>query len=93
MNGVHPGLLAKATARNGAYYFAPQFALAVITEARQHGIPLLGIEGFILGEGYVQPSIDDIADYSGAADPYLDAYRFIEERANKGLYFEFTLGE
>ncbi len=95
MKGIHPGLLAEAEQRGGIYWFAPEHALAVIREARQHGLLLLGIDGAYLTPNSTQPSLDDSWDYGAQSvpDPYLHAFRFIKDREAKRLHFEIVLAE
>ncbi|HWY62582.1 MAG TPA: hypothetical protein VNW15_11835 [Rhizomicrobium sp.] len=95
MKDIHPGLVAEADLRGGTYWFAPEYALAVVREAVQHGLPLLGIEGAFLGANSTQPSLEDSWDYGThpVADPHRHAFGFIQERARKGLHFEIVLAE
>lgn len=95
MDGIHPGLVAEATLRGGVYWFRPEHALAVIREARQHGLPLLGIDGAYVTESSTQPSMEDSCDYTATpvSDRYSHAHDFIAARASKGLHFEIVLGD
>jgi hypothetical protein len=95
MKDIHPGLVAEATLRDGVYWFLPEHAVAVIREARQHGLPLLGIDAAFLTPATTRPSPEDGWDYSTSPVPdrYLHAFQFIKERASKGLRFEIVLGD
>jgi hypothetical protein len=44
-------------------------AVAALDLARERGLPLLGMEGFVVGDVRVYPSMSRIADYSALEEP------------------------
>src|SRR5688572_15424396 len=67
-------------------------ALAIVARAQAVGLPVLGVDGFILdGERTISP-LEHVADFSrhvSAGDgSWGAAARFVQERRGQGLAFE-----
>ena len=81
----------------GILMLPPDAALEFIGRAQAAGLPVLGVDGFLLdGERTMSP-LEHLANYSDAAkraDGSWDAARsFIGSRRGSGLVFEVVLGD
>jgi hypothetical protein len=88
---------AKAIEVVGIFWFRPDDAIKLISEARAMGVPLLGFDAAAVRPGEsTQPSLEKSWDYSRStnsiADTYGHAIQFIEDRSASGYYFEIVLG-
>ena len=72
-------------------------AIALVNRAAEEGVPILGVEGFVVTPTSTESPIEHIADYSSAValghGCWQDAESFIRDRASTGLVFELTLGD
>ena len=72
-------------------------AIALVNRAAEEGVPILGVDGFVVGPASTQSPIEHVADYSSAVAKghgcWQDAESFIRDRAATGLVFELTLGD
>lgn len=72
-------------------------AIALVNRAAEEGVPILGVEGFVVTSTSTGSPIEHIADYSSAVAVghgcWQDAESFIRDRASTGLLFELTLGD
>ena len=75
--------------RYGAVYFDAANATALLLQAREAGIGILGIDCVQLTPDATIPS--DIADYSTDPSAWSAALAFVESRATTGLLFELVL--
>ena len=94
MHDFEQSFLARATDCGGLTLFKPSDALSLIAAARVHGVPVLGVETFLVTESTTEPQMDHILDLSGAdaqCDTWSEAERFISERSTGGYLFEITV--
>jgi len=72
-------------------------AIALVNRAAEEGVPILGVDGFVVTPASTESPIEHIADYSSAVAQghgcWQDAESFIRDRAAAGLVFELTLGD
>jgi len=93
MNRVNE-LLCKALFREGIFFLTPSEALDLIRVCQNEERVILGIDAFILTETTTQPISEDSIDYStddSVCGNWNEAKEFIEQRRNKGYYFEVVL--
>jgi hypothetical protein len=87
----------RATIRGGTAMFTPADAIALIQEAHERRIVILGIDTFRLTEKTTEPMMDHILDLSMrgffADDDWEQSIQFIQERASRGFHFEIVLGD
>jgi hypothetical protein len=57
------------TTSGGEVWVRHEDAVAALDLAREHGLRLLGMEGFVVGDVSVYPSMSRIADYSSLDEP------------------------
>jgi hypothetical protein len=57
------------TTSGGEVWVRHEDAVAALDLAREHGLRLLGMEGFVVGDVSVYPSMSRIADYSSLEEP------------------------
>jgi hypothetical protein len=86
----------RGSARAGGVLFGVDAALDLVSRAQDEQIPILGLEGFRTSAAGTVPSLEDIADFSAAADAgsggWSDALIFLQQRRDSGLHFEIVLG-
>ena len=87
---------AKAVAQSSnLLILAPDDAIDLVREAARAGIPILGVDGILVGPDATTSPIEHIADYSAASGSgngcWADAEAFIESRRGLGLCFEVLL--
>lgn len=74
----------------------PADAIDLINRAADEGVPILGVDGFLLNERGTQSPLEHLADYSDAVGEghgcWQNAEQFVRERADNGLLFEVVLG-
>ena len=72
-------------------------AIDLVNRAAEEGVPIIGVDGFVVTPASTQSPIEHIADYSDAVAQghgcWQDAESFIQARADTGLVFELTLGD
>ena len=72
-------------------------AVALVNRAAEEGVPILGVDGFVVTPTSTESPIEHVADYSDAVAQghgcWQDAESFIQSRAATGLLFELTLGD
>ena len=54
-----------AIIRGKTYRYKPEDALAVLAKCRQLNKRILGLDAFIIGDHYTQPSMEHSTDYTG----------------------------
>jgi hypothetical protein len=94
MHEFEQSFLACATNRGGLTLFKPSDAVSFIAAARVHGIPVVGVETFVVTESTTEPQMDHILDLSGAdahCDTWSEAEHFISERSTRGYLFEISV--
>jgi len=93
--GLEEALKRRAVERNGILLLRPRDALEIVRQARNNGIPVLGLDGFHLSEAGIQPDLGHSVDFSLSADTQRESWRhaeaFIEARMGQDLYFEVVL--
>jgi hypothetical protein len=57
------------TTSGGEVWVRYEDAVAALDLASERGLPLLGMEGFVVGDVSVYPSMSRIADYSSLEEP------------------------
>jgi len=81
----------------GLLLLRPEDALALVSRAAEEGVPILGVDGFLLTESSTESPLEHLADFSSrVADGHgcwQEADAFIQARRNLGLVFELTLGD
>ena len=72
-------------------------AVALVNRAAEEGVPILGVDGFVITPVSTESPIEHIADYASAVAQghgcWEDAESFIRKRAPTGMVFELTLGD
>ena len=94
MHDFEHSFLACATRRSGLTLFRASDARALVDAARAQGVPVLGVETFLLTPEATQPQVDHILDLSGAneqCDTWTEAQRFITDRGAGDYFFEVTV--
>ena len=94
MHDFEQNFLARATQRGGLTFFRASDACAFIDAARAQGVPVLGVEMFLLTAEATHPQMDHILDLSGAngqCDTWTEAQRFITDRSAGDYFFEVTV--
>jgi len=94
MHEFEQSFLARATIHGGLTLFKPADALSFIAGARDHGVPVLGVETFLITDSTAEPQMDHILDLSGAdkeCDTWSEAEHFISERSTRGYLFEVAV--
>jgi len=79
--------------RGGILFLAPRDALDMIRVCREYGVPILGIDGFVLDAVATQPDMTNSIDISlmPNADSWAIAKQFVEDRASSNLRFEVVI--
>ncbi|HTW46260.1 MAG TPA: hypothetical protein VMD58_11990 [Acidobacteriaceae bacterium] len=88
----------KGVLHRGTLLLPPSTALEFLYACHENGIEVLGFDAFNLLPGdRIQPVMDDSLDLtaepyhvSNPEDGYRIAERFIRERKDKGIFFEFV---
>jgi hypothetical protein len=94
MHDFEQGFSARAVRQAGLELFPAGDALALIEAAKAHGVPILGVETFLVAAGETRPQMDHILDLSGAdkqCDTWDEARHFISERSSRGFLFEVVI--
>ena len=94
MHDFEQNFLARATQRGGLTLFRASDASALVEAARAQGVPVLGVETFLLTAEATHPQMDHILDLSGAneqRDTWTEAHRFITDRGGGDYFFEVTV--
>jgi hypothetical protein len=94
MNKVELQFAYKAFKRGGIRMYSKQDAIQFVEECRQHGIPILGIDGFYIDQKTTQPSMDNSIDLSiriPTGDIYDISIEFLKLR-DDDLWFEIVCG-
>jgi len=60
---AHPG---GVTRRGGETFVEAELVVLLVDEAQRRGIAILGLEGFLIDDESVYPSLSHVADFSGA---------------------------
>jgi hypothetical protein len=72
-------------------------AIALVSRAAEEGVPILGVDGFLLSEQGVQPSMEHSVDYSPSVSAghgcWQAAETFIRKHRDVMSAFEVTLGD
>jgi hypothetical protein len=95
MNKVELLFKDRSIIRNGIMLFTKSNAIDFINECRSNKILILGIDSFLLGGDWIQPSLENSIDYSNGKNIfnlYDNAISFIQGRDNS-FYFEITCSE
>jgi len=89
----------KGIPRVGTCLYTKQVAIDFINECKKLNIPILGIDAFVIGDSFTQPSIYNSIDFT--ATPYLQnvakdvwhtATNFLKERDDQ-YYFEIVCSD
>jgi hypothetical protein len=94
MHDFEQAFLARATKRGGLTLLPASEALALVEAARANGVPVLGIETFLLTTSTTQPQMDHILELSKGddkCDTWAEARQFISERGAQDFWFEVAL--
>ncbi len=72
-------------------------ALKIIEISRERGIEILGIDGFIITEKTIQPTMEYSVDYTIKGKIETNSWdlarKFLEKLSNKDLYFEIVTND
>ena len=71
MNNVELLFKDKAIQRAGSYVYKKEVAIDFIKECKKLGIEIFGIDAFIIGQNFTEPSMANSVDYT--ASPYLQS--------------------
>jgi len=84
----------KGELRGGILFLRPKDAVSLIEAAREHGIRVLGIDGFILTAQTTQPVMERSIDLTRARieDPWSAATSFVRQYDDTKYRFEVVLG-
>ena len=87
---IQSRFLPKGKLRGGILFLPPEEAIELIRAYETNGIPILGIDAFIIGEGSTQPDMTNSIDFSTmrGIDCWKLAAQFVEDRKCSGLSFE-----
>lgn len=80
--------------RGGLKLFRPADAAEYVARCAEHGIEVLGIDGFRLSGESIQPLMEHSVDLSLLATPgghHYEATVFLTTRLNSGLRFEIVV--
>ena len=94
MNEFEQSFLARETRRGELTLFQAADGLCFIAAAKAHGVPVLGVETFLLTEDATKPQMEHILDLSLAdtlCDTWSEAEHFISERSTGGYFFEVVV--
>ena len=82
---------------NNLLLLEPSDAIALVRRAADEGVPILGIDGFLVTSASTKSPVEHLADFSKAIAKghgcWQQAEDFIRERTTIGLVFELTLGD
>jgi hypothetical protein len=73
---------------DGIFLLDPLAAISFITEAKSHGIDVLGLDGFLVRDDAIQPLQEYELDVEESATPHEAATEFLETFVRGGLMFE-----
>jgi hypothetical protein len=77
--------------RGEIYMFRAPDALSLVQACLERGVPVLGIDGFIIGETTPQPTMEHSIDLSDAGTAcWEQARQFLNVRIKSDLYFEIV---
>ena len=72
-------------------------AIDLVNRAAEEGVPILGVDGFVVTPTSTESPVEHIADYSDAValghGCWQEAESFVQARAETELAFELTLGD
>ena len=94
MHDFEQSFLARTIHHGGLTLFKPTDALSFITAAKARGVPVLGVETFLVTSSTTEPQMNHILDLSGAdtrCDTWSEAEHFISERSTRSYLFEVTV--
>jgi hypothetical protein len=77
----------------GVFVLPCNIAIEAIKYSRAKGVPILGVDGFILKGDSIQPIMEHSIDLSYVIYGYEKAIEFLKERKESGLFFEVTVNE
>ena len=87
-DGFEKDIRRLAAVRGGICLYQTAEALALVEVCRQKGVPVLGVDAFLLGSNTTQPLLEHSIDLSGSPCSHLLAKRFLEDRKEQGVYYE-----
>ena len=80
--------------RGGTLILTASDALAMVTRARQLGVPIYGVDGFWITDDTTRPDLGHSIDLgSGVGTSWDEAADFISQRSDLGLMFEVVEGD
>lgn len=80
--------------RHGLKLLRPADAAAYVARFREHGIEVLGIDGFRIDGDRIQPLMDHSADFSlssARGGHHEEAADFLASRLDSGIWFEVVV--
>ena len=85
---IEESIISRAVIRANTHYYEYQDAVKLVELCRQEGIPVLGIDSFIITETKTQPVMEHSIDISYCEDTYVKAKAFLESKKGYGFLFE-----
>ncbi len=86
----------KGFQEGGVLMFTPAVTLEFIAAAEKEGFNILGIDGFLRTDEWIQPnsehSIDFTSKTEGGFNVTQRALKFVKDREQLGLHFEVVIG-
>lgn len=93
-NYIEKDVVANATIRGGTYLYEYNDALKLVMLCEQQGLPILGIDSFVVTETktipYMEHSIDfsDVANTTEKENTFTLARKFLQDKQKRGFLFE-----
>ena len=87
-DSIEESIISRAVIRANTHYYEYQDAIELVELCRQEGIPVLGIDSFIITETKTQPFLEHSVDLSDCEDTHDKATVFLEQKKEYGFLFE-----
>ncbi len=84
-NEIEREFESRGLVRGGLLLMSAEVAIELIARYRERLIPILGIDGFVVGPDSTQPDMADDIDFS-TMDAHVDSWRFSE------MYLQSRIG-
>ena len=87
-DSIEKPIVSRALIRANTHYYEYQDAVKLVELCRNEGIPVLGIDSFIVTETRTQPFIEHSIDLSYCGETHDKAKAFLDQKRDFGFVFE-----
>ncbi len=85
---IEQSILSKAIIRGNTHYYEYKNAIELVDICHQNGLPVLGIDSFVVTETKTQPFMEHSIDLSDSQDSHETAKAFLNLKKDLGFVFE-----